>query len=126
MEDVNGDGISETYTMSSGTLQRAIWYTIDNSISRAGLGAFDEEWALFMSALAMENDGYTPGCGDLLPVVLVPDDSSVQHTIIQTTFASLRIPCGSYEETAWAVMPGTSPIGNQFASNNWATYLEYC
>ena len=124
-DDVNGDGTAETYTLSSGTLQRAIWYIIDDTISTAGLAAFDEDWALFISTAAMAQNGFVPGCGDLLPIVLIPNDGNVQHTIIQTTFASLRIPCESYEETAWAVMPDASPIGKQFASNNWATYVEY-
>lgn len=123
--DVNGDGTAESYTMTSGTLQRAIWYLIDDIQSTAGLGSYNDDWAAHIADLATEHEGYEPGCGDLVPVVIVPDSGSRQHTTIQTTFAAVDFPCYSIGETAWAAMPGMTELGFQFAGNNWATYLTF-
>ena len=130
--DIDGDGTEETYTLSSGTLQRAIWYIIDDGQARSGLGAFDDGWARYIADLALYQLNYLllyePGCGDLIPVVLVPDSNTNQHTTIQTTFAGLNVPCHDRYDKAWAVMPETSkPLGFRFNSTrarDWATYVE--
>jgi hypothetical protein len=127
---VDDAGIMEPHILSSGTLQRAIWYITDEEQATAGLGkSWSDDWAQHIADQAMENDFYEPGCDDLVPIVLVPVVEEKQHTIIQVRLAELGIPCdvgGGGLETAWAAMPGMiEPLGFQFHGSNWFTYVEF-
>lgn len=99
-----------TYTY--GDVQKAIWELIDDDPTGGGLGPVSmcrvEE--IVAGALAF-GEGFVPGCGDVVAVILVPGD-------LQLTIAEVPIPCEFAEETAWG-------DGLDFPGKNWATYFEY-
>jgi len=116
-----------SYAMTSGTMQRAIWYLIDDNQSTSGLGAYNQDWACYLADEAFENgNGFVPGCGHVFPLILVPN-TNAQRTIGQTTIVELGVPCETIGETAWAAMPlnGDLDYGLDFPGKNWATYIKY-
>ena len=133
--DVNNDGSDETRTLTFGDIQRAIWYLIDDNQSSAGLGPYNDAWAGWLRDQALANgEGLVPGCGDKVPVVIVPTGSN-QRIIAQVTFAELEVPCETIGDTAWATM-GTTPVvgrgkkarsiyNNAFDGKNWAAWISY-
>lgn len=87
------NGAVQTYTMTSGTLQRAIWYIVGDDNGSGGLGWYNNNWALHIAAQAQGHEGYMPGNGGYIPIVLIPDNGEVQHVIIEATCEKLQIPC---------------------------------
>ena len=127
-----GDGKPFTY----GDVQRAIWDLIDDTNSTSGLGPWSQVHVdEILAAVAADGsgaEGYEPGCGDLVAVILVPQDSRRQITIAQITFASVEVPCEDREETAWAGLwiendDGTGTFGDFkfLQDSSWAGYFAY-
>jgi hypothetical protein len=105
-----------TYTFSD--VQRAIWTLIDDQVSTAGLQSWSQERVDEIVAAAQANgEGYEPGCGDQVAVILAPTDGS-QVIIAQVTFAAVEVPCEEISETAWAE-------GMSFDGSSWAMYFAY-
>jgi hypothetical protein len=120
-----GDGTDEVKepALTSGTIQRAIWYIIDDS--QFNPSAHDDRLACYLAYLSLLSCDFVPGCDDLVPIVLV-SDVDAQTTFAQTTFVSLNVPCESLEETAWATEDdGSTPLGNRFTESTWATYVNF-
>ena len=118
-----------TYTY--GDVQRAIWTIIDNSNSTAGLGPWNaDRVAEIVDAAWASGEGYEPGCGDVVAVILVPVNGQ-QITVGQITFAEVNVPCEDREETAWAGVwnengDGTGVFGHKFVDDAaWAGYFMY-
>ncbi|MDG1572756.1 hypothetical protein OZ410_10550 [Robiginitalea sp. M366] len=104
-----------TYTY--GDLQFAIWYLIDDVENADGsgysLGAFDAGRVQELVAMATANgEGFTPGCGDLVGVALIPNEN------VQPLLVPVPIECSDCEETAWAE-------GCDFPGNSWAMYFQF-
>jgi hypothetical protein len=115
----NADG----YTPAQ--VQNVIWALVDDALNRDSLTA--QEQVLFDMALA-SGEGFAPGCGDLIAVILQPVDSSGnttgQVTIAQVTFAQVGITCDPIfqSETGWA-----SPSGDGVVKfkQGWGSYFPY-
>ena len=117
-----------TYTY--GDVQRAIWTLVDPN-STSGLGSWSQARVNeILAAASADGEGFEPGCGDVVAVILDPVNSQ-QITIAQTTFIEIGVPCEDREETAWAgAWTGTegSPgsFGDKFVQNStWAGYFTY-
>lgn len=113
-----------TYTY--GDVQRAIWELVEDTNSTSGLGSWSQCRADEITAAALaDGEGFTPGCDDIVAVILVPVNGA-QITIAQSTFINAGGHCivtPIYQvETAWG-------DGLDFLGKNWATYFEvdnYC
>jgi hypothetical protein len=100
-----------------GDVQRAIWTLIDDQQSTAGLGPWSQAKVDEILADAYANgEGFVPGCGDVVAVILAPVDGS-QVTVAQVTFAEIGVPCIPVyqEETAWGEGTGFG--------KGWAMYF---
>lgn len=133
----DADPFVEGRVLTSGDIQRAIWYIVDNSQSTAGLGSFRDATAQALSA-----ESFTRGtlvlpeslCDLVIPVIVIADSASVQSTIVQTTIAEFGIPCETIpggSETAMAlntelIVPEKSNdrYGWQFPGRNWFGYVK--
>jgi hypothetical protein len=105
-----------TYTY--GDVQRAIWHLVDDQNSTAGLGPWDQNRVNEILADATANgEGFEPGCGDVLAVILQPV-SGAQITIAQVTLAEVDVPCYDLSETAWG-------FGTTFAGKQWGMHFAY-
>ncbi|MCO5723351.1 hypothetical protein [Robiginitalea marina] len=113
-----------------GDFQNAIWLLIDDEPTRSGLNLGDYDDTLGrageirqMALEAIEN-GYTPGCGDFVGVILVPvDESSTPNK--QAIIIPIPVECKERcSETAWARNSASRDCGN-FPGNNWATYFMF-
>ena len=105
---INKYTIGQSYagygTLSSGTMQRAIWGIIDDLGVNGGcgtgtgcsLGSNNFAWAEAIATDCLNNGGgFVPGCLDKVPVIVVVTDNNgaVQNQYVQTTFAELGLPC---------------------------------
>jgi hypothetical protein len=100
---MNQNYVGQGYTYSE--VQRAIWTLIDDYTSTAGLGPWTQENvdAILQDALT-NGEGFVPGCGQVMAVILNPLISGVQITVIPQP-----VPCLEPEEkdeTAWAIGSG--------------------
>lgn len=128
MLDITDDGIANGKVLTSGTIQRAIWYLVDLEQSTSGLGTFDDAQAQYLAALARGNNVLpTSACGQLIPIVLVIGG---QTTIGQTTLVNVDIACETSQETAMAMNTavtvtekGSVRYGEQFPGSNWFSYV---
>lgn len=126
--DWTDDGIANGVVLTSGTIQRAIWYLVDLTQSTSGLGTFSDAQAQYLAALARNNNVLpASACGQLIPIVLVIGG---QTTIGQTTLVNIDIPCETRSETAVAmntavqVKEGANMrYGEQFPGSNWFSYV---
>ena len=74
-----------------GDVQRAIWTLVDDNPSTAGLGSWDQNRVNEILADAQANgEGYEPGCGDIVAVILAPVNST-QVIIAQVIIFELEI-----------------------------------
>lgn len=111
--------VPETYTLSSGTLQKAIWAIVDDRVWRTGCpgcGARDVSWAKHIAAdciskgLAPKDDSegrgvggdaekdYMPGCDDWVPIVVIPattTDNTIQNQYVLLKYEDLGLSCYS-------------------------------
>lgn len=118
---VAADGGVFTY----GDVQLAIWTLIDDAVSTAGLGTWTQAHAdeIVAEALAY-GDGFVPGCGDEVAVLLVPVDATgavtAQITIAQVGFLAVGLECPPIyqDETAWG--EGTTDF-----RTGWGSYFTY-
>jgi hypothetical protein len=107
-----------TYTY--GDVQRAIWTLVEDQNSTAGLGPWNQNRVNEILAAAQANgEGFEPGCGEVVAVILVPvtDDGAPQQIIIaQVTLIQVGVPCEEITETAWGG-------GTTFGGKQWGTYF---
>ncbi|KAB1196495.1 MULTISPECIES: hypothetical protein [Haloferax] len=104
-----------TYTY--GDVQRAIWTLVDDEVSGAGLGSWNQNRVNEILADTQANgEGFVPGCGDYLAVIFVPGNN--QYIIGQVVVGTFPVPCEYREETAWAK-------GTEFGGKSWAMYVQY-
>ncbi|NER29580.1 MAG: hypothetical protein F6J89_18645, partial [Symploca sp. SIO1C4] len=69
----NGDNLG---TITYGDIQRAIWSILDDVNITLGLGNFSEERAQRIAELALtQGDGFVPGFGQKLAVIITPDET---------------------------------------------------
>ncbi len=110
----SGCGGNYTY----GDVQRAIWALVEDAQSTSGLGSWSQcRVDEILAAAYTSGDGFIPGCGDRVAVILAPVDGS-QVTIAQVTFIQVGVPCLYIEETAWRGC-------EEFPGKNWALYSTY-
>jgi hypothetical protein len=111
-----------TGIITYGDVQRAIWTLIENTQSTSGLGPWEQCRVDEIVAAAEANgEGYEPGCGDIVAIILAPVDGqgNIKQTIIaQVIIAELPIFCETVDETAWGQ-------GFDFPGSNWAMYFTY-
>lgn len=121
---VNQDFVGEmspgqggAYTFSD--VQIAIWKIIENRNCTdsfcAYVGDFDlVRIAEIVDAAMINGEGFVPSCGDLISIVLVPQED------LQSVIISIPLPCdeGECEETAWG-------DGCSFPGNNWSMYFHF-
>lgn len=101
-----------------GDVQRAIWALVEDNQSTSGLGAWSQcRVDKIIEAAYASGEGFVPGCGDQVAVILMPVDGS-QITIAQVTFIQVGVPCLYIEETAWRGC-------EEFPGKNWALYSTY-
>lgn len=118
---VAGDGGLYTF----GDVQRAYWTLIEDALSTSGLGTWSQAHVdeILADAAAM-GEGFVPGCGDEVAVLLVPIDAygttTAQITIAQVGFAAIGIECPPiYEhETAWGE-------GTDLFRSGWGSWFTY-
>jgi hypothetical protein len=102
-----------------GDVQRAIWTLVEDVVLTSGLGPWSQCRVDEILADAYANgEGYEPGCGDYIAIILVPGDGNIQFVTTQVTVVTIGVPCETIDETAWG-------YGFDFPGNNWATYFGY-
>jgi hypothetical protein len=104
-------GCGGTYTY--GDVQQAIWQLLDPPSSQQ-IGDPCRTAEIVAAAFA-NGEGYVPGCGEYLAVILVP---YIDDTMRQPLLIPVPIPCEEGEETAWA-------DGLDFPGKNWAMYFTF-
>ena len=110
-----------------GDVQRAIWALLCDTQSDSGLGAWSQDRADEILAAAAGHDGFVPGCGQFMAVILVPTDGS------QPSIIPVPVPCGGCSDTAWGIVggifgPPSDGLGpnNKFnAAKNWSEFIPY-
>ena len=107
-----------------GDVQWAIWWLLNEAgcISCEGLGDKDDlirKGTEIVNAIPAEAEGYVPGCGEYLLIILIPKEGPTQPLMIP-----YYIPCGDCDETAWGRNGETVECG-EFPGGNWATYFLY-
>lgn len=111
-----GQESTECGVFSIGDVQRAIWELIEETPHDIGNMCRINE---ILDAANLNGGGFIPGCGDLIAVIVVPDNINAQVTIIEVEFAAWVDECEGSDETAWAE-------GTDFPGKNWAMHFEYC
>ena len=111
-------GCTGNYTY--GDVQRAIWTLVDPN-STSGLGAWSQCRVDEILADAHSyGEGFEPGCGDVVAVILVPvSPGTAQTTIAQITLIDVGVACDSQEETAWG-------WGNEKFTRAWGWFFKCC
>lgn len=125
---LNQNFIGKTATngelFTAGDIQTAIWSLLDN-IGIPSFNAAQGPWSLVrvneIISLSSSHEGYTPGCGERVAILLQPIDAAGGFVNIQTTLITYPLPCVPHygHETAWAA-------GNAFPGNSWAMWFSYC
>lgn len=107
---------------TQGDVQRAIWTLVEDENSTSGLGSWKQcRVDEILAGASTNGEGFVPGCGDVVAVLLVDDSAGHQYTIFQVTFFELGIPCIATGncETAWGSGDPIRP------GKNWATTFEH-
>jgi hypothetical protein len=112
--------LNDGLAASMPTIQTAFWILLDNSgyvLPGADVGAANLIAAM---ALACADGGGEPEPGDVVGVIVKPEDPALQPFVIP-----LPVPaCG--EETAWATEDGDIPFTNKNGQvTGWGTYFLY-
>jgi hypothetical protein len=102
-----------------GDVQRAIWTLLEDYVPD---DSYLGDWspcrvAEIVAAAYANGEGFAPGCGQRVAIVLAP---YVNTTILQAILITIDMPC-EFDETAWAGDDGEM----QFPGANWATYFTY-
>ena len=112
-QDYVGQSSPSGGTYTYGDVQRAIWALIDDTQSPWGLGSWSQARVdEILAAAAAAGEGFVPGCGEVVAIILNPVGEAAQAVII-----TIPVPCPGCE-TAWGNGPG-------FSGRNWAMYFEY-
>lgn len=114
------DNTPEDYT--AGDVQWAIWLLLNDNVDDRGdlepLGGYSEQRVIEILEVARdEGEGFLPGCGDLVLVILAPYYD--EFTDCQEVLITVPLECGS--ETAW----GGGTEGILFSDKDWSTYFTY-
>lgn len=119
-QNLIGTASSNGELFTFGDFQRAIWYLVDDSNCQLCLylGDWDEERALEMVELAFANgEGYEPGPGEKLIIILVPTDGK------QSVFIPYELECEPEPTCETAFARGTDGntcfIGEGFSRWGW-------
>jgi hypothetical protein len=122
------DGSGNPTLFTYGDVQRAIWALIDDSQSSSGLGPWEQCRVDQIMALAKKyGEGFIPGCGQKLAVILKPvtcgtDTINAQIIIAQVVIIEGMLPCGQ-DETAWGAMKCGDAYKCPFPGKNWALFI---
>lgn len=112
-----------TGIITYGDVQRAIWDLIEDTQSTSGLGSWSpcRVSEIVDDALAY-GDGFKPGCGDVVGVILAPLPICSKQFILIV----VDVPCG-VDETAWGAVWNKDKKVYQydFTGKNWALYFKY-
>ena len=120
----NPSGCDGDYTV--GDVQLAIWELVDDEVADARDYFIDNEIEYNDCRVdeiiddAEANDGFVPGCGELLAIILEPTSIDEVYNYGQLAIIGIPIPC-EYKtkcETAWGQ-------GTDFDQSNWAMYFTY-
>jgi hypothetical protein len=98
-------------------VQTAIWKLIETTSFIADGADLDRTDYLFSRAL--DHIDFTPECGDLVGIVLLPVDEVGVYNKKQIALITYPLPCECGDETAWAA-------GSAFPGDSWAMYFRYC
>lgn len=104
-----------------GDFQRALWYLVDDSNCQQCLylGDWDDDRSLELVDLAMNNgEGYEPGAGEKLIIILIPTDGK------QSVFIPFELECEPEPSCETAFARGTDGntcfIGEGFSRWGWS------
>jgi len=129
---INYDFVGKPYldtdeTFIMGDVQLALWSLIEGNSAEQLYNWMDEPEILGDISLdrvteiinmAIQNNGYVPGCDGKVAIILIPQDGKQPVIIPRDLFCNT----GDCEETAWGAANGE---GCEFPGNNWATYFQY-
>jgi hypothetical protein len=129
-QDIIGTTSECNHTFIWQDIQNAIWELMDDGTSHSQ--PYNECEVNQLIALAIANgEGYEPGCGEDIAIVLVPETAQV--SIIMFPIG----PCGNLKETAWAYgtdgnsyypgIPGLSFSDSPcYGGSRWGWYFYSC
>lgn len=105
-----------------GDMQWAIWNLLDSDPPTAGGIASLFEWDLcraqeIVDAAMMNGEGFVPGCGDKLGIILDPVEWR------QPVLIWIDAPCEGEDETAWGGDYFGTPL--EFPGSDWSIYFSY-
>jgi hypothetical protein len=107
-----------TGNITYGDIQRSIWELVEDNQSTSGINPWSPcRVAEILAAAQANGEGFEPGCGDVVAVILAPVNGQ-QVIIAQVTLIEVGVPCETIDETAWGE-------GLEFPGKNWAMYFEY-
>jgi len=109
----------EPYTYCD--VQLAIWTLVEDEVScqcwpESHTQAHVEE---ILAAAYANGEGFVPGCGDVLGIILAHDPEYGEH---QPVIIWIPVPCAE-DETAWGGDYFGDPL--EFPGKNWAIYFAY-
>jgi len=121
-EDCSSSDASDiTKILTSGDIQRAIWYFMDDDmIYSSTIGPWDQKRInAIICDVELNGDGFIPGCDDYIVFIAIPLNNVGGFD--QPVICKIPMSCesGIGSGTAWA--DGKYGIG--FLGNQWATYF---
>lgn len=124
-QDIIGQPSTGGDLFTFGDFQRAIWYLLDDSncVQCLYLGDWDEARVLELRDLAVNNgEGYEPGAGDKLAVILIPNNDRQSIIIPYTIECEPEGKC----ETAFArdIDGANCFIDNGFSRWGWSIEMS--
>ncbi|MEJ2560723.1 MAG: hypothetical protein P8186_31775, partial [Anaerolineae bacterium] len=114
-------GCDGAYTW--GDVQWAIWKLIDGREPTPGTLSSLQAWSEcraqeIVDAAIANGEGFVPGCGDVMGIILAPETTWTQSVIIW-----IPVPCAAEDETVWGGDYFGTPL--EFPGDNWAIYFAY-
>jgi hypothetical protein len=114
-------GCGGTYTW--GDVQWAIWKLVDGGEPSPGALSSLRDWSEcraqeIVDAALANGEGFVPGCGDVIGIILAPEIAWTQSVLIW-----IPVPCAAKDETVWGGDYFGSPL--EFPGDNWAIYFAY-
>jgi len=105
-----------------GDVQWAIWKLVDGREPNPGALSSLGNWSPcraqeIVDAAIANGEGFVPGCGDVMVIVLGPTITWTQSVIIW-----IEVPCPD-DETVWGGDYFGTPL--KFPGKNWAIYFAY-
>lgn len=124
-QDYVGGRAMDMGTFTFGDVQRAYWTLLEDWVSTAGLGEWSQAHVdeIVQEATAW-GQGFLPGCGEEVAVLLVPVDEtgavSSQVTFAQVEYSDMGVACpiNIENKTAWA-------DGDHDIAGTWGSWFEY-